>query len=234
MYTKSAPFYDVIYSSKNYEREAHIVHRIIWEHRRSTGKVLLDVGCGTGGHLIFLREHYTVKGLDINPDLLKIALQRCPEGEFFEADMVDFTLGYRVDAIICLFSAIGYVKTVPRLRQAIQTMRRHLKPGGVMIVEPWLTPDTWRPGLPHARFVDEPELKIARLTVSEQEGRISRNDFHYLIATPQGVSHFVERHELGLFTHDEYMTALQDAGLEIIYDPDGLIGRGLYIGLLPL
>jgi hypothetical protein len=72
------------------------------------------------------------------------------------------------------------------------------------------------------------------MSVSERTGNISRNDFHYLVATPAGIQHFTERHELGLFTHEDYLAAFRDSGLEVIHDPDGLIGRGLYIGLRPL
>jgi len=72
------------------------------------------------------------------------------------------------------------------------------------------------------------------MTVSAVEGRISRNDFHFMIGTPQGVTQFVERHELGLFSHEEYGSAFQDGGLDVIHVPAGLTGRGLYIGMRPL
>ena len=56
-------------------------------------------------------------------------------------------------------------------------------------------------------------------------------DFHYLVATPQGVEHVRERHELGLFTDAQYQSALRDAGLEVHHDAEGLAGRGLYLGV---
>jgi len=55
-------------------------------------------------------------------------------------------------------------------------------------------------------------------------------DMHYLIGTPEGTEHYVERHELGLFTSDEMTHVLTDCGLEVTYDAEGLTGRGLYIG----
>lgn len=234
MYTKSALYYDAIYSGKDYEQEALTVHRFIRQYQRCFGNALLDIACGTGSHLVHLRKYYTVMGLDINPHLLAIARCRCPDVKFYEADMTGFDLGIQVDAITCLFSAIGYVRTAERLCQTIRTMARHLKPGGVLIVEPWFTPDSYKPGTVHARFIDQPDLKIARMTVSAVEGRISRNDFHFMIGTPQGVTQFVERHELGLFSHEEYGSAFQDGGLDVIHVPAGLTGRGLYIGMRPL
>ena len=51
-----------------------------------------------------------------------------------------------------------------------------------------------------AVWVDEPELKIARLSVHEAEYQLSRMDFHYLAATREGIERLTERHALGLFT----------------------------------
>jgi ubiquinone/menaquinone biosynthesis C-methylase UbiE len=233
MFIHSAALYDAIYGEKDYAREAQRVHALIQEHKRSAGNALLDVACGTGRHLEFLREQYAVEGLDLDSNLLAIARERLPGVEFHQADMVTFDLGRQYDVITCLFSAIAYVKTPARLEQTLQTMTRHVRPGGVVVVEPFIKPDAYVPGTVHANFVDRPDLKIARMGFSGLEHRVSVLDFHYLVATPAGIEHFTERHELALFTHDEYLAALRAVGLQAVYDPDGLIGRGLYIGILP-
>jgi len=110
-------------------------------------------------------------------------------------------------------------------------MARHLLPGGVLLVEPWFSPEQWKPGRVSALFVDQPELKISRMNISEATDRLSFFVFHYVVGTPEGIEYFTERHELGLFTHDEYLDAFRKPGLEVIHDPEGLDGRGLYIGL---
>src|SRR5205823_4279128 len=96
--------------------------------------------------------------------------------------------------------------------------------------EPWLTPDRFVERHVHAVFVDDPELKLARVNRGRIEGRSSIFDFHFLVGTPDGVDHFVETHELALFTHGEYLEAFRAAGLEPDYDDEGLMGRGLYVG----
>ena len=215
---------------KDYGAEAAKLTAFVHQYSRSTGQRLLDVACGTGLHLSYLKQHFQVEGLDLDKQILAIARQRNPEVPLHQADMTDFNLGHTFDVVTCLFSAIGYVKTLDNLARAAQCMAQHVTPGGVLLIEPWFTPETWRPGTVHARFIDEPALKIARINTSVVDGRLSSMDMHYLIGTPAGTEHYVERHELGLFTSDEMTDALTACGLEVTYDATGLTGRGLYIG----
>ena len=233
MYNKSYEFYDAIYSSqiKDYQAEARQLHDLIQQHKRTTGNTLLDVACGTGSHIPFLLPHYILEGLDIEAGMLVVARDKFPDVLFHEADMVDFQLGKQFDVITCLFSAIGYVHPTKNLQEAIANMADHLYPGGVLIVEPWIHPEEWRVGHPSATFVDLPDIKIARMAVSQREGNMAVMDMHHTVCTTEGVEHFVEVHQLYLYSHEEYMGAFQAAGLETYHDPTGLIGRGLYVGV---
>ncbi len=230
MFTKSARFYDAIYAFKEYEDEAERLRAMIQVRVPSPEVTLLDVACGTGLHLQYLKKQVAVEGLDLDPNMLEIARRRCPGVPFHQGNFLDFDLGRRFEVVMCLFSSIGYAKTLGRMQQAVQTMARHLRPGGLLVVEPWLTPDIFETGRFDARFVDEPDLKIARITTASLEGTLSIIDFHYLVGTSDGVAHFTERHEVGLFTHDEHLDAFRDAGLTVDFDPGGFMGRGLYLG----
>jgi ubiquinone/menaquinone biosynthesis C-methylase UbiE len=222
--------YDAIYSFKDYAADASRLTDLIRE-RNPTARTLLDVACGTGKHLESLRNEFEIEGLDLDEGLLAVARERLGAAvPLHQGDMRDFDLGRRFDAVTCLFSAIGHVADTEELDAAIGTMARHLGPGGVLIVEPWLEPDVWIPGRLHLLTVDEPELKIARITVPEKHGITSVMNFHYLVATPDGVETFAARLEHGLFTRDEYRTAFERAGLTVEHDEEGLTGRGLWIG----
>jgi ubiquinone/menaquinone biosynthesis C-methylase UbiE len=230
MYTKSTKFYDALYSFKDYTATSKKLHALL-RQLIPNAQSLLDVACGTGKHLEYLRSYYHVEGLDLNPDLLEIARGRCPGIPIHQANMVDFQLEHMFDVITCLFSSIGYVKTLKNMERTISTMARHLKPGGVVILEPWFTPESYWTGTITANYVDDPDLKIAWMYTSEVEGPVAVLDIHYLVGAPEGIDYFQERHEMGLFTLEEYMGAFRRAGLEVRYDPDGLFGRGMYIGL---
>lgn len=137
-YEKQAVYYDAIYAAlgKDYQKEAEQIRAVIECYKRSGGNRLLDVGCGTGGHFAFLKDWYRVEGLDLDVNMLQVARQRFPGVAFHAGDMADFQLPGRYDAITCLFSAIGYTKTLEKLRRAVQNIGQHLTPGGVLVVEP--------------------------------------------------------------------------------------------------
>ncbi|HSL44665.1 MAG TPA: class I SAM-dependent methyltransferase [Anaerolineales bacterium] len=232
MFSKSAKYYDEIYSSmdKDYAAEANKIYQIVQERKHSKGKALLDVACGTGVHAGYLSKYYQVEGLDLDRTMLAVAKKKHPKIRFHQGDMTSFDLRRQFDVIVCLFSSIGYVKTKTRLQKAIQNMANHLLPGGVLLIEPWFTSEQWHPGRTHIIEINKPELKIVRMSLSRQRGKMSFIDFQYLVGTPKGIEHYTELHELGLFTHKEYIDAFKSARLHVTHNPEGLDGRGLYIG----
>ena len=102
-----------------------------------------------------------------------------------------------------------------------------------MILEPWIIPANFQKGLIGSNFVDKPHLKIARINISKIRGPVSAFEYHYLIGTPGKVQYVVDRGSLGLWTHEEHLDAFRDAGLEVTFDQEGLMGRGLFLGVKP-
>lgn len=230
MFSESADLYDKIYTNlKNYRDEAAKVAALIKKLCPGAHSVL-DIACGTGEHDRFLSAEYRVDGLDLNPGFIRIAKTKNPVGDYRVANMINFDFQKRYDVLVCLFSSIGYVQTIQNLHAALATFQRHLNDGGVLLVEPWFRPESWVTGILHMTIVDEDQLKVCRMNVSEvKEGTLSFFRFHYLAGTPEGVVHFTEDHTLGLFTFDEMMAAFAAASLTVQYDDEGSFGRGLYI-----
>src|SRR5579871_4692488 len=111
IYKDMAQYYDRIYSWKNYGREVVAIKRLIRKYKRSNGKDLLEVACGTGGHAKYLKDDFRVVATDINNRMLAIARKNVAGVTFRRADMTRLDLGREFDVIICLFSSIGYLKT---------------------------------------------------------------------------------------------------------------------------
>lgn len=231
MFSQSAELYDLIYSSfKDYAREAGQIAGLLHKVHPRCG-TLLDVACGTGEHARLLAaEHgFEVDGVDLDPAFVRIARAKNPAGRFEEANMVDFHLGRRYDAVICLFSSIGYAATLPNVERALAGFREHLADGGVVIVEPWFPPGVLTHGHRDMRTIEAQGFRVVRVSHIEVHDRLSRIRFEYEIRGPEGVRHATEDHELGLFTTDEMLLSFAAAGLSADYDPEGLTGRGLFV-----
>lgn len=78
LYNQHARYYDMLYSLRNYEAEAKEVTLLIEQYRRTDDDLLLDLGCGTGRHLQYLKENYQCTGVDINAGVLELASKTIP------------------------------------------------------------------------------------------------------------------------------------------------------------
>jgi len=231
MYSQSASVYDALLRHKDYGAAAATLSAIVRD-LVGPGASLLDVACGTGRHLEGLREHFQVTGLDQSEDMLRVARQRCPGIDLHRGDMRDFSLDRKFDAITCLFGSIAYATTLGDLEHSLHNVVRHLRPGGALVIEPWLTPERFISGRLVFDTVDDPDLKVARMYVTRDDHRrVAVYDMQYLVTTAEGVRHFTEIERLGLFSHEEYLAALSRAGISVRDSTGDLFGYGLFTGV---
>ena len=222
MYNEAA-LYELFYTSmKDYSADAGQIADLI-RRARPHGRTLLDVGCGTGEHARLLSEvhGFEVDGVDIDPEMVAIARTKWPHGRFDVADMIDFHLGRRYDGVLNLFGAIAHALTVQGLRDTLACMRDHLAPGGVAIVQPYLTPDELRVGTAEYA-VTSGDVRVKRTRHSERDGERQRLHYHYTIEGPDGTQELDEVFDLALFTVDETLAAFSAVGLD-----DGRVRRFL-------
>jgi SAM-dependent methyltransferase len=235
VYEHSAAAYDLLNAArgKDYGREAaQVAERV--RRRRPEARSLLDVGCGTGLHLeAFRRLGFEVAGVELSGAMAEVARGRLPGAEVVVADMRSFRLDRAFDAVVCLFSAIGYMPDTAALDTAVATMAGHLVPGGVLVVEPWLAPVAWHVGMVQADTAEADGLTVSRVSRSALWDDRSTIDMHYVISTPERSWSFVEHHRLRLFDTADYLDAFTRAGLQVEHDEVGLTGRGLFVGTRP-
>jgi hypothetical protein len=166
----------------------------------------------------------------LQPEFIEAAQRKVNVGNFTVADMSNFNLDKKYDVVQCLFSSIGYLTKGEDVISALGCFKNHLKPGGIVVVEPWFTPDVYQAGGPHmAPPIDRPDLKIVRMNVSEIDGNLSRLRFHYLVGRKEGIEFIKEDHSLALYSVAEMLSFFDQANLKAEYDPEGIFGRGLYV-----
>lgn len=236
MFHQLAPQYDALYASKETPKEVEYLEAVARRYGRSGGSSWLDVACGTGRHLALLRRRHHVAGIDLSPSMLRIARRRLPSTRLRVGDMRSFELGETFDVVSCLFSAIGHLRSEAELRRAFRRFARHLKPGGIAIVEPWIDPAEYRTGSIHLVGHSGPGGAVARVAVSHRRGHRSIVHYEYLVAEPgKGIRHLAEDDVGLLVPRARLLEAMRAAGLRPRFLPRGLTGnRGLLLGSKPL
>lgn len=233
-----AELYDLVFASRGRDpqAEAESLTSLI-RSRCPDAKSLLDVGCGTGVHLETLARHFTdAEGLEYSPGMRRVAERRLSGLKLHPGDMRDFDLGRTFDAVICMFYAIAEVGSPDELAASVSRMAAHLNPGGVLVIEPWFFPGNFIDGYVGGHMVTEPGRVISRMTHSVREGRQTRMQIKFVIADASGFTEFTDVLLTGLFTREEYDTALRGAGVSAEFLPDvDLPGRphspGLFLGI---
>ena len=180
MFELSAPYYDKFYSFLDYREASQNLKGVMTEYHPAAIS-LLDIACGTGRYLEYLQPDFRCAGLDILPGLLEQAEKRCPGIPFHQGDMRAFAIGEKFDVVTCLFCSIGYLLELDDVKKAIGCMAGHLNAGGVLILEPWISPDQCWTGRVTCDVFDEPDLKIVRMYTHEREGEMSVYNVHNLV-----------------------------------------------------
>ncbi|HST49768.1 class I SAM-dependent DNA methyltransferase [Jatrophihabitans sp.] len=103
--------------------------------RRGAGSVL-DVGCGPGAEMAFLRARgFHADGVDASGRMVARARERCPDARVEQRLMTDLDLPDRYDCILCLGSTFLYNYTPAEVDRALTEFRRHLQPSGLLVLE---------------------------------------------------------------------------------------------------
>ena len=225
-------YYDDLYvKDEEYAPEAAKVKELLSAHGIAPQSDLLILACGTGGHIPYFTDEYKVSGLDLSEDMLAVAKKKFPNLTFHRGNLIDFDVKANFDAMICLYGSIGFVKTVANLRAAMRRIAAQLRPNGVALITPWSTREDFRECLV-VDAVDEPDLKISRMEqVRLKEPGIVEVTFHHLIGQGTDVTYHQQAVEIGLFSRQDYLSALTDAGLTLVEEYAGSDVRGgAYLG----
>ncbi len=214
LYSDLAKYYDLIYSLKDYEEEAKKIRIWIDKYKKTVDNTLLDVACGTGGHIQFLKKHYEVTGIDLSEAMLSFAERRNPDIVFYKQDMRCLDLKSKFAAIICLFGSISYLLSISDIEETAISFFKHLIPGGIALVEPIFYKEDYRPDHIGLHTVDNPDVKIARIDISEKKEDYIILDFRYLIATPDGIEYYEDPNKIGLINKIDFKKTFKKAGFE--------------------
>ena len=221
-------YYDLIYNDKNYEEEVAYIDQLIKKNSKKA-KMILDLGCGTGRHLIELSKlGYSGIGIDqsksmiecANKNILSIPSETKRNLSFQTANIQCFNLNKTFDVITCLFHVINYQKTEDELYLAIKNVSNHLKKDGIFIFDFWYGPSVLRNGFETRVKEIESEMfeitRIAKPSIDTVNGIVT---VHYKLYTKNKVSgklyEIEEFHDVKYLFLDKIQYYLNELDLKI-------------------
>jgi len=222
-----ARFYDLLYADKDYAAECRLLERVFAENGVRPDANILDLGCGTGGHVVPLAEAgHGVTGVDRSSKMLEIARGKAAaagvEPTLVLGDVRAIDLQRTFDAIISMFAVVGYQLSNHDLASMFAVARRHLDTGGVFIFDAWFGPAVLsvRPEEKRKRVVLEDGSTLARvarptLDVVAQTVRVD-----YELAREDGggdsATEAVESHTMRFLFAQEVAYFLEMAAFEVV------------------
>lgn len=136
-YTVLAEFYDQLTTDVPYVRWANYLEKQFARHKNPI-RSIVELGCGTGTLAAILAARgYQVTAVDLSPDMLSVAAEKCEEldVQLVCQDMSKLALPMQADAVICCLDSLNYVTRPAQVQRTFQRVFRALKPGGLFLFD---------------------------------------------------------------------------------------------------
>jgi SAM-dependent methyltransferase len=167
--------WDAIYKEWDTSDVDESMPRIVDIFERENVRRILDFGCGSGRHTIYLAEKgFDVYGIDISKEGVKKTAQKLRDKglhAILSTGSIYHELPYDADFFDSIISVkVIYHGTIENIRKAIKEMERVLRPKGLIFV-------TLRKPVPKSQM--RPSVKIAPRTYAPVKGR-ENGVLHYI------------------------------------------------------
>lgn len=126
----------MLYSHRNEEDAEALVKPLMAKGKLHAGQTVLDMACGRGRHAAVLaRAGMSVTGIDISVESIGFAKKNVPQAHFEVHDIrVPFATD-QFDAVVCLFTSLGYSDDRRDDSRAVAAAAKAMKPGGVFVLD---------------------------------------------------------------------------------------------------
>lgn len=155
-FNKYAEYYNLLYKDKDYLSEVNYIVDLFRKFSGKKVKTILDLGCGTGLHdSVLANKGFSITGVDLSERMIEIAQKSNTKNtQFMQADVRDFHLEQKFDAVISLFHVASYQTTNEDFEKYLKTAYNHLEEGGLFIFDFWYGP---------AVLTDRPSVRIKNI-----------------------------------------------------------------------
>jgi len=221
-------YYDLLYKDKDYKKEAEYVLSLLIENGNNIKKIL-EFGSGTGRHGLILKEMgYSVFGIERSGSMVSIAQQAGLDCKV--ADITNFELNEKFDAVISLFHVISYLTSNESLINAFQNAYKSLKSGGIFLFDTWYTPAVHhQKALPKIKKMNDENISVIRF--AEPKININDNivDVQFTVLTKDlhtgELTEFMENHPMRHFSIPEIDLLARHTGFTLIHAEEFLTSK---------
>ena len=124
----------------DYKKRADYFHCIIEKFRKTEGKILLDLACGTGSIAEEMAKiGYDVVGVDYSDEMLGIALDKKFDSglniQYLCQDMRKLDLYGSVDITVCALDSINHLNSLKDIKKVFQNVALFSEPDGLFIFD---------------------------------------------------------------------------------------------------
>ena len=225
IFNRYAKYYDIFYGKKNYKKECNFLEEIFKEYMGYKPKTILDLGCGTGGHIIPLTERgYRMTGVDASLNMLRLAQEKCNrnriKAKLCNARLQTFELKKKFDIIICMFSTMDYVVRDSEVTKTLKNIINHMKKNSLFIFDFWNEEAVQRYYSPSRKKLFYSNGKIierrSRTKIFPSKHTCEVNYTCTLKQNRHLINRFKEKHTVRYFAVDEIIQFLQNAGFIVL------------------
>jgi len=216
-YKDLAKYWPIISPPEDYIEEGEYVAQVIKHTSPIETKTVLDLGCG-GGHDDFaLKKHFKITGVDISPDMLKLAKKLNPEVKYVKGDMRTVRLKDKFDAVT-IFDSIHYMTTHDDLTTLFETAYHHLKPGGVMITVVEVTKETFVQNKTRSMVQSKNNVEVSFIENyydPDPTDNTYEATFVFLIRDKGKLKIETDKHTCGVFAMQTWLDILEETGFRV-------------------
>lgn len=132
----------------NTDAECQFIEACLKAYGPAGGKRLLDLGCGSGRHLIPLaRKGYELTGVDLCPEMIAYVQRQAARGGLGNVrasvgDLRRLAIEGAFDAAYCFMDTFRFLLTNEEILAHLRTVAGLLVPGGLYLVDLWV-PRQW-------------------------------------------------------------------------------------------
>lgn len=212
LYGELADWFHLLTAPEDYEEEAALYRELILDSTPDA-RTVLELGCGGGNNASHLKAHFALTLTDVSPEMLELSRSLNPECEHVLGDMRSLRLGREFDAVF-VHDAVSYLTTEADLRAAVDTASVHCRPGGVTLFCPDELRESFRATTKHGGHDGKDRgLRYVEWTRDPDATDTTYvTDFAYLLREGDEVCARHDRHVLGLFGRNDWLTWLEEAG----------------------